>query len=210
MNIRWLGHASFLLIIGNKKLITDPFDEQSGYAVFKQEVDIATVSHEHWDHNSVHVLAGSPRVIKGTGFFDLGEIKIKGVPSFHDKTRGKERGTNTIYKISAEGIDVVHLGDLGHLLEQEQVNEIGNVDILLLPVGGIFTIDAEEAFKIAKQLDPKIIIPMHFGTPHLSFNLAPVEPFIAKFDRVVKMPYLEVNEENLKDQPEVIVLDYMQ
>ncbi len=209
MKINWMGHASFLINFKDKKLITDPFDENLGYPVFKQEVDIATVSHEHWDHNAIHLLNGNPEVIKETGIFNIKGINIKGIASYHDKVQGKDRGENIIFKISAEDIDLVHLGDLGHMLNHGQVNEIGNVDVLLIPVGGIFTIDAEEAFKVVNQLNPRIIIPMHFKTPHLCFELAPVEAFTARFDSMIKRPYLEVTRENINNLPRVIVLDYL-
>lgn len=210
MKIRWLGHACFHIEAEGKSLVTDPFDEKLGYPLFKQEVDIATVSHEHWDHNAVHVLTGKPRVIRGPGQYEMESIKIKGFASFHDKTQGADRGHNTIFKISAEGLDILHMGDLGHLLLQEEINEIGHVDILLIPVGGTFTIDADEAFDLAKKLKPGIIIPMHFNTPHLSFDLAPVEVFTAKFDKTVKRPYLQVARDSIEGLNGVIVLDYLQ
>lgn len=209
MYIKWLGHASFIIEIAGKKLITDPFDSNLGYPVYDQNVDIVTVSHEHWDHNAADILKGDPIVIREPGVFELGEVTIKGIESFHDKNSGNDRGENTIYKISTENIDLVHLGDLGHLLNQQQIDLIGNTDILLLPVGGTFTIDADEAFAIVKQLHPRVVIPMHFNTPHLSFDLAPVEAFTAKFDKTVKLPFLEITSEDIKNNLEVIVLDYL-
>ncbi len=210
MKIRWLGHACFYIETEGKGLITDPFDEKLGYPPFEQEIDIATVSHEHWDHNAVHVLRGKPRVIRGTGQYETEGIRINGFPSFHDKKQGADRGQNTIFKISAEGLDILHLGDLGHLLLQEEIDLIGHVDILLIPVGGTFTIDADEAFELVEKLQPGIIIPMHFDTPHLSFDLAPVEAFTAKFDKTVKRPYLEVDKGSVQGLHGVIVLDYLQ
>ncbi|MDD2585128.1 MAG: MBL fold metallo-hydrolase [Syntrophomonadaceae bacterium] len=209
MFIKWLGHASFLIEIAGQKLVTDPFDDKLGYPVYKQEVDITTVSHDHWDHNAVGILKGSPAVVKKPGVFNFGVINITGVESFHDKSQGSERGKNIIYKISAEGLDLVHLGDLGHTLTPEQVNDIGNTDILLVPVGGTFTVDAEEAFKVVEQLHPHIVIPMHFNTPHLSFELAPVEAFTSRFPRAVKVPHLEITSSDFKNELEVIVLDYL-
>jgi len=209
MKISWLGHASFLIELKEKKIITDPFDEKLGYPVLEREADIVLISHDHWDHNAAHVVNGNPEVVKGTGNFNVKGINIKGIASYHDKRQGRDRGNNTIYKISAEELDIVHLGDLGHILNNEQIDEIGNVDILLVPVGGVFTVDAEEAREIVKQIEPRITIPMHFKTPHLCFDLAPVEAFTARFDNMVKRPFLEVSRENSQSLPGIIVLDYL-
>ncbi len=208
MKITWLGHASFLIESGGKKLISDPFNEKLGYPVYEEEVDIATVSHEHWDHNATSRLKGNPAVIKSTGEFNIAGFKIIGFPAYHDKSKGKERGNNTVYKICAEGINLLHMGDLGHLLSSEQYLRLGQVDLLLLPVGGVYTIDADEAYQIVQAINPAIIIPMHFNTPHLCFELAPVEQFTCKFDQVIKQPFLEITADNLPEQAEIIVLDY--
>jgi len=209
MKIKWLGHANFLIQTEDIKIICDPFDESLGYPVPQLKADIVTVSHEHFDHNAVQLVEGQPQVIKDVGEFIINNVEIKGITSYHDKNMGKQRGTNTIYSIHAEGLKLVHLGDLGHILQVGQLREIGTVDILLLPVGGVYTIDASEALQVADQLNPKIVIPMHYDTPHLSLNLAPVESFIQNFDRVIKVPYLEVNTNNIDDQPKVILLDYL-
>jgi len=209
MKIRWLGHASFLIETGKERIITDPFDERAGYAVFTETVDIATVSHEHWDHNAVGILAGKPQVIRGEGEFRLGGITITGFSSFHDQTRGRDRGKNTIYKISAEGMELLHLGDLGHILSPREIEAIGQVDILLLPVGGTYTIDARQALETMQQLNPRITIPMHYQTPHVKISLAPLEAFTGHLERVVKRPFLEITREELPEEPLVVVLDYL-
>lgn len=209
MKISWLGHASFLIESGNMRLITDPFDENLGYPVYEQAVDAATVSHEHWDHNATDKLKGTPRVVRGPGHFELDNYSIEGFPSCHDKSGGSERGKNTIYKISAEGIDLLHLGDLGQILTDRQLAAMGAVDILMVPVGGKFTINAREAYDLVIALKPRVVIPMHYNTPHLSFELAPVEEFSCKFDRVIKKPFLEITETGLNEPTEVIILDYL-
>jgi len=207
--IRWLGHASFLVESLGSKLLTDPFNDRIGYKVYHDEVDIVTISHEHWDHNAVDMLKGSPRVIRETDTFEVPGYTIRGIPSFHDRKQGQERGRNTIYKITAEGIDLVHLGDLGQVLTAQQIKDIGNVDILLVPVGGRYTLDAADAYQVVEQLQPGITIPMHFLTPHVSLReLAPVEAFTVKFPRVVKKPCLEINQDGLEAENRVIVLDY--
>jgi len=209
MKISWLGHASFLVESSGKKLISDPFDENVGYPLFQEEVDIVTVSHEHWDHNATGRLAGNPVLVRGTGEFDIDSFKITGFPSFHDKARGEERGINTMYRIGVEGINLLHLGDLGHLLSPEEHAALGKIDILMIPVGGVYTINADEAYQIVQALNPQIVIPMHFKTPHLCFDLAPVEEFTSKFDSVVKKPFLEITLDKQQEQTGVIVLDYM-
>ena len=209
MNISWRGHASFLIEADGKRIVTDPFNAELGYPISPIDADIVTVSHEHWDHNAVETIEGNPQVIRGNDTVQTAGITIKGIASWHDQHQGRERGTNTIYKISVEGLDLVHLGDLGQLLSAQQVQEIGNVDILLLPVGGKFTIGAEDAYLIVNLLQPKTVIPMHFGTPHLSFALAPVEEFISRFDKVIKKSSLEVQPGNLGTDMRIIVLDYL-
>jgi L-ascorbate metabolism protein UlaG (beta-lactamase superfamily) len=209
MRIWWRGHASFLVEIRGKKLVTDPFNAELGYQIKPVSADFVTVSHEHWDHNAVETVEGNPRIVRGNVTVESEGITIKGIASWHDKSEGRERGNNTIYKISAEGLDLVHLGDLGQVLSLQQIEEIGNVDILLLPVGGNFTIDAGDAFKIVTLLQPRIVIPMHFFTPHLSFTLAPVEEFTSLFDQVIKKPSLEVKSGDLGTDMRIIILDYL-
>ena len=208
MLINWLGHASFLIDSSLGRIITDPFDKQVGYQEYKEPVDIATVSHQHYDHNAVDVLQGSPQVISQPGTFQIGSIKIEGIESFHDSKQGQLRGRNIIYKISLEGLDIVHLGDLGHVLGPSQVDAIGHVDILLVPVGGIYTIDAREAKVVVEQLNPAIVIPMHYKTKHLTIKLDPLEKFTGQFENTVKRPWLKVSAEDLHESAGVVVLNY--
>ena len=209
MKIRWLGHASFIIESEGIKLLTDPFNEKIGYKICDEKVDIVTVSHEHWDHNAVKALTGTPRIIRNTGIFEVLGYKIQGINSYHDNKQGQLRGSNTIYKIMVEGLNILHLGDLGHVLTDSQVKEIGKVDILLVPVGGCYTLDADDAFIVVKQLQPGIVIPMHFRTPHVTVQeLAPVEAFTTQFPMVVKRPYLEINQDEINSESRIIVLDY--
>jgi L-ascorbate metabolism protein UlaG (beta-lactamase superfamily) len=208
MKIHWLGHASFLIECNGRKIITDPFDEKIGYPVYSEAVDIATVSHDHWDHNSVENLKGSPIIIRETGEFKIHDIKISGFKSYHDKNRGKDRGLNNIYKFDLEQITVLHMGDLGHVPDPELNLLWGKIDILMIPVGGVYTINADEAYQTVQLINPQITIPMHFNTPELSFNLGPVETFTSKFDWVVKKPWLEVSSNNISEQGGIVVLDH--
>lgn len=208
MIINWLGHASFLIASPHGRIITDPFDKKLGYEEYRQPVDIATVSHQHWDHNAVQHLQGNPTVVSTAGQFEIGQVRITGLESFHDSTGGRERGHNIIFKLTVDGVEMVHLGDLGHVLEPAQIDAIGPVDILFLPVGGVYTIDAQQARVVVKQLQPAIIIPMHYKTRHLSFELEPLEKFTGQFDKTVKKPRLEVSAANLSRLAGVVVLDY--
>lgn len=208
MKIRWLGHASFYIETENQRVVTDPFNEEVGYPMPGLEADIVTVSHQHWDHNATDTVPGNPHIITG-GVYQTSHILIKGVSSFHDQNSGRERGNNTIFCLQSEGINLVHLGDLGHIPNQSQVKAMGPVDILLIPVGGKFTIDAGEAYTTVQMLNPHIVIPMHYKTPHLSFELAPVEVFTSRFNLAVKKPFLEINRQDLENGTRVIILDYM-
>ncbi|HPF45115.1 MAG TPA: MBL fold metallo-hydrolase [Syntrophomonadaceae bacterium] len=208
MKINWMGHACFFIETEKKKILCDPFSDGTGYPLFKGNADLVTISHDHWDHNAFHLVGGNPLVVRDPGSFSFEDIQIKGIPSFHDKAHGKKRGSNIIYKISVDGINLVHLGDLGHVLTREQVKEIGEHDILFLPVGGTFTVNAEEAYEITVQLKPKIVIPMHFKTPVNSFDIDPAEAYTIKFERIVKKPFLKIDRTELAYPTQVIVLDY--
>lgn len=209
MKIRWRGHASFFIETGGVSIITDPFNKELGYPLSSEKADIITISHEHWDHNASETVEGDPQIIRGSGEFKVKDLLIKGIKSYHDKNEGKDRGSNTIYKICSEGISLLHLGDLGHILSPDQLKEIGYVDLLLLPVGGTFTIDAAEAEQIVESLKPKVVIPMHFNTPHLSFELAPVEDFTSRYEKVIKKAFVEIYKEDLTGEMKIIILDYL-
>ncbi|NLW91823.1 MAG: MBL fold metallo-hydrolase [Syntrophomonadaceae bacterium] len=208
MKITWLGHASFLIESGNHRIVTDPFAERVGYPIYTGKVDIVTVSHDHYDHNAVELLQGQPQVVNKSGNFLVDGVEISGLDTWHDKKQGNERGHNTIFKIMTEGLSILHLGDIGHVLPPELVASLGRVDILMVPVGGKYTVDAGEAYSIAEMINPKIIIPMHFQTPPCTIDLAPVEGFTMKYNRVIKLPYLLLEEGDLNNRSGVIILDY--
>lgn len=208
MKIIWLGHASFLIETGNTRIITDPFDEPTGYRIPNISADLVTVSHNHHDHNSVDWVLGKPQVISSPGRSQFRDIEVLGIHSFHDQKKGRLRGTNTIFVIKAEGLAVCHLGDLGHILDPDQLEAIGKVDVLLAPVGGTYTITAAEAVRIVESVKPRVTIPMHFKTPPCTVDLVPVSDFIQHYDQVAKLPYLELSSQEPEQLPEVVVLDY--
>ena len=184
MQIVWKGHSCFQITVGQNKngqvnIVTDPYDETIGLKLPKLEADILLVSHEHHDHNNIKAVSGNPFLISGPGEYEVKEVFIQGIPSFHDQTEGKERGINTIYTIEAEDIRVCHLGDFGQKeLTSEQVEKIGSVDILMIPVGGVYTISAKEAIKVMSQVEPGIIIPMHYSFPKLKLKLEGVDKLL--------------------------------
>ena len=181
MKVKCLGHACFFITSKEGiRIITDPYAVGGGinYSPIKETADIVVVSHEHGDHNNVSAVLGSPEVVKGSGVKIAKGIQFKGIGTYHDTNKGKQRGFNTVFCFTVDGIKLCHLGDLGHLLTQEQVTEIGDVDMLFIPVGGFFTIDAADASRVCDQLAPKVIIPMHFKTPKCTYPIASAEDFL--------------------------------
>ncbi len=212
MKIKWLGHASFLITSdAGTRIVTDPYPVGEGlsYGAINEDADIVTVSHDHFDHVNVAAVGGSPRVVNETAPVDIGGVKFSGVASFHDTSQGKERGSNIIYSMDIDGVRVCHLGDLGHPLGGRQVKDIGRVDVLLIPVGGFFTIDAKVASEVAGKLSPKVIIPMHFSNEKCQFPIAGVEDFLAGKDSVIRpgVSEAEFKTGELPGTTEVVVLD---
>ncbi|HSX57760.1 MAG TPA: MBL fold metallo-hydrolase [Candidatus Saccharimonadales bacterium] len=209
MEISYLGHASFKLKGKNATVVVDPFDPKIGLKFPKVEADIVASTHSHFDHNAISSVGGSPYVIEGPGEYEVKGIEIVGVASWHDNKEGAERGKNTIYNFKIDKINIAHLGDLGQTtLTEPQVEEIGNVDVLLLPVGGFFTIDASEANKIASQLEPKIIIPMHFKGDSTVSELADVDKFLKEIgkENIEAVPKLVVTPDKLPEETQVVLL----
>lgn len=212
MRIKWWGHAAFLITDDNGiKIITDPYGEDFPYQSITDEADIVTISHNHYDHNAEQAVAGNPEVIKDTGEFKVKGIKITGVESNHDDAGGEKRGDNIIYRYDLDGIKVAHLGDLGHIPSDSQFEVLHDVNVLFVPVGGNYTINADEARKVCEQIEPEIIIPMHYKTPVLEFPIKGVEDFIARFDdeEISRPGKAEVEVRNLPDKRQVIVLNYV-
>ena len=181
MKIKWLGHASFMITSDSgMKLITDPYTTGGdfGYGEINESADIVTVSHDHFDHNNIAAVRGNPEVVKGAVTVEIKGIAINGIPSYHDEAGGKKRGQNTIFCFGVDGIRVCHLGDLGHLLSDKQVSEIGTTDILIVPVGGYYTIDGKVATQVCDQLRPRVIIPMHWNNKWGFSAIAGVDEFL--------------------------------
>ncbi len=179
MRIRYLGHSSFVVTSDTgTKIVTDPYKTGGNlsYGDISESADVVTASHDHFDHNNVGAVRGNPEVVRGAA--KVKGIEFKGIPSYHDEAGGKQRGSNTIFCFDVDGIRVCHLGDLGHRLSDQQVTEIGQADILFVPVGGYYTIDAKVATEVCNQIKPRVIIPMHFRTDRGLQVLAGVEDFL--------------------------------
>lgn len=164
MDITYLGHSCFKIKGKQATVVTDPYDSYIGFKMPKVEADIVTVSHEHKDHSFIEGVGGEPFVISEPGEYEIKEVEIWGIPTFHDKEDGAKQGKNTVYYLKMDGVSLAHLGDLGQKLTPEQVEELGEVDILFVPVGGFYTIDSVVAHEVINQLEPRIVIPMHFRT----------------------------------------------
>ena len=210
MEINWLGHSCFRLKGSQTTVITDPYSPDLGYSLGKQTADIVTLSHQHPGHSYVGGVGGDPRIVAGPGEYEIGDVLIIGLTTFHDEDKGEKRGKNTIYLMEVDEISICHLGDLGHVLTAEQVEEIGNVDVLLLPVGGVSTINATMAAEVVRQLEPKAVIPMHYQTPALSWELEPVENFLKEMGvkEINSQPKLSFAKSSLPISTQVFLLDY--
>lgn len=215
MEIQFLGHSCFRIKGREMILLTDPFEPSStGLKFPKTFADIITVSHSHPDHNFFEGVKGTKRrpqpfVITGPGEYEIGGVGILGISSFHDEVGGKKRGKNTIYIINMDEIKLVHLGDLGHQLAEEQIEEINGVDVLFVPVGGKYTLDSQGAIEVVGKIEPRIVIPMHYKLPGLAFDLAPVEEFLklAGGEEIKPLPKLLITKEKLPEEKEVVVLN---
>lgn len=210
MEITWLGHSSFIIRDSKgRTLLTDPFDESVGYRVYHGDADVITVSHHHFDHDYTEAVGGNPEIISKVGMFYAHDIPIKGIHSFHDKDNGLKRGENTIYVFEMDGFRLCHLGDIGHMLSEKQLKEIGAVDVLFIPVGGNFTIDGKEASKVAESIGSHIIIPMHYKTPAVSLPIEGIEIFLKNMKNCENVGSSTIKiEEKLTSENLVKILDY--
>lgn len=182
MHISYLGHSCFKLQdktgTGAITLITDPFGKEVGFDVPHFEADIVTVSHGHSDHNNIGAIRGKPYILDMAGEYDIKGVAIIGIDSFHDEKQGGERGKNIIYRIIIDDVNIVHLGDLGHILDAKQLEKLQGTDILLVPVGGKYTLNAEKAAEVVAQIEPRIVIPMHYKIGPSKMDIDGVEKFI--------------------------------
>ena len=210
MEITWLGHSCFRIKGKEAILVTDPYSESLGYPPSKLQANIVTLTHQHPGHSYVAGVEGNPKVLKGPGEYEIAEVFIRGIKTFHDSIQGGKQGKNTIYIMEMDRVNLCHLGDLGHMPSPQQIEEIGSIDVLLVPVGGVSTIDARVAAEIVRLLNPKIVIPMHYRTEVVTW-LEPVDRFLKEIGlrEIIPQPKISITRSNLPSQTQVVVLDRM-
>jgi L-ascorbate metabolism protein UlaG (beta-lactamase superfamily) len=210
LEVTWLGHACFRLRGKTTTIVTDPYEDSTGLKMARTTADIVTVSHDHYDHNNVSAVGGDPKVVTGPGEYEIGGIFITGIQTWHDGENGAKRGRNTAYLIDIDDLTVCHLGDIGHILSPQQVEAMSNVDVLMIPVGGIYTINSTQAAEVIALIEPKIVIPMHFKTESLKMEIEPLERFARAMGlkETTAVPKLNVTKSSIPDAMQVVVLDY--
>ena len=209
MKIKYFAHACFGLSFANGPvLVTDPYDESVTYPPCNAECDAALVSHDHFDHNHVQSLSGEFAVVKEPGTYEIGSAKITATPCFHDPEQGALRGRNLIFRVECEGLSIAHLGDLGHMPNEEQLAAISGLDVLMLPIGGTYTITTPQAEEIIRTVKPKVAIAMHFKTDDYEINISTPDEFIADMNAVRMPRELEITAETIGKLPPVIIMDH--
>lgn len=213
MEISYLGHSSFKIKGKNATVITDPYSVKMTNLKFpKTEADIVTVSHAHEDHSQTDLVEGNPYIVNNPGEYEIKGVTIIGTSSFHDNVSGAEKGKNTIFVIEIDKIRICHLGDLGHKLNEEVLEKLDGVDILMIPVGGVATIGPSEAVEVVNQIEPKMIIPMHYQeeglNPEIFGKLAPLGDFLKEMGESPEtLPKLQVTADLMPEEKKVVVLE---
>lgn len=212
MEITWYGQSCFRLRDRLATVITDPYDKGIGYTLPRVRADIVTVSHDHPDHNYVKGVKGQPKIIVAPGEYEIRGVFITGIPTFHDRKKGASRGRNTVFLFDFEGLTVCHLGDLGHVPTQSQVEALSDIDVLLIPVGSVSTINAAQAAEVVSLLEPRLVIPMHYKTKALEVKLDSVSKFLKEMglSKLATQESLKVTKSSLPDETQVMLLDYKQ
>ncbi|MFH1084302.1 MAG: MBL fold metallo-hydrolase [Chloroflexota bacterium] len=209
MEITWYGHACFRIGERGRYAVADPYGPEAGPELPRLSATLVTVSHAHANHNYVRALRGSPYVIAGPGEYEVGGVFVIGIGTFHDGKQGQEHGKNTAYLIEIDDIVVCHLGDLGHAPTQEQLEQLNNVDILLVPVGGSAALNGAQAAEVVNLIEPSIVIPMHYHTPGMRAGLEGPERFLAEMavEAPAPLEMLKVAKGQLPETTRVVLLD---
>ena len=211
MKIQWIGHSCFRLTESTGTVIvTDPFGEEIGYDVPRLTADAVTSSHDHDDHNNFAMIEGNPTIFDRHGVFDFRGVKITGIESMHDECEGKKRGGNIIYKFRMDGLDICHLGDIGHEVTPKLLDLLLPVNVLMVPIGGVYTIDAEQAKEYVDALMPDIVLPMHYKTKSLNLDIERRDNFVRLFEEedVVESDSdtLELDRDDMDNESTKVVL----
>jgi L-ascorbate metabolism protein UlaG (beta-lactamase superfamily) len=210
MEITWYGHACFRLGDRGVVIVTDPFSDEMGYTRPRIRADVVTISHDHPGHNNRIGFRGGPKFFDGPGEYEVKGVFITGIATYHDGRSGAVRGSNTVFLFDFDGITVCHLGDLGHVPAQAQVEALSDVDVLLIPVGGLHTIDASKASEVISLIEPRVVIPMHYKTPKEKARLHTVNRFLKEMGLAPTPPQseLRITKSSLPDETQVILLEY--
>ena len=211
MEIIYLGHSAFLFKHKQVRVVTDPVGQAAGFKQIKTEADVVTISHDHFDHNDLSLIEGEPMIINGPGEYEVKGVYITGIQSFHDNKQGKERGRNTLYTFDIDDLRICHLGDLGDKLTDKNLENLDGVDVLLVPVGGGFSLSPSLAMEVIKQVGPSVVIPMHFKTTEHNDKFAK----LSGVEEFIKISNLEPRREkklslkkiDLAEETELVVLD---
>jgi len=209
MEITWYGQSCFRLRSRGLSVVTDPYSPSTGLKLPRLTSTVVTVSHEHEDHNNVDAVRGSPFVIRGPGEYEVEGIFCIGVATWHDDKGGRELGRNTAYLIEFEDLTICHLGDLGHVLSQEQVEQLGDIDVLFVPVGGRSTLTGTRAAEVVGLLEPKIVIPMHYKVPGLKAQIETANRFLREMavESPERLETLTVTASNLPEETRLVLLE---
>lgn len=213
MDITWLGHSCFRIKGKEAVVITDPCHPSLGYSLGKLQANIVTLSHFHPGHCYTETITSEFKLIKGPGEYELGGTFITGIATWHDVDQGKKLGKNTVYLLEMDEMTLCHLGDIGHLPASELIEDIGDIEVLFLPVGGVSTIGGSTAAEIVRRLTPKVVIPMHYKTTALARELEPVDKFLKELGikERLSQPKLSISRSTLSSaatSSQVVILDY--
>jgi L-ascorbate metabolism protein UlaG (beta-lactamase superfamily) len=213
MELSWLGHSCFRLRGKEATLITDPPAPATGYSLARLSADIVTVSHQHPGHNYIKGVGGEPRVVDGPGEYEIKGLLISGIRTYHDREGGKVHGRNTAYLITMDDVHICHLGDLGAPLDDQAQEALSGADVLLVPVGGGNALSAEGAAEVVAQLEPRLVVPMHYATPAYKPTDKPLDP-VEKFLREMgveaadPLPKVTITPASLPAETQVVLLNY--
>lgn len=211
LDITWYGQAMFSFSSPGLTMVVDPTPPETGYAFDPFPADVVLITHQHFDHGYVQGVTGNPKVISASGTFDLGDVKVQGFDTFHDAKQGSERGPNIVYVWEQAGLKLGHFGDLGDTPSPGVLKRLLKLDVAMMPVGGVFTIDGEQAVRLIRDIEPGIVLPMHYGTSECAIPLDPVDEFTRRFKgkvRVVEERPVEVTAASVPPATEVWVLPY--
>jgi len=209
VDLTWMGHGCFRLRGRGAAVVTDPYPPSLGPKLPRLEADLVTISHAHPNHSHAQAVVKEPYVVDGPGEYEVAGVTVAGLPTFHDARQGEVHGRNTVYVIELDDVRVCHLGDLGHALAADMLEAIGNIDVLLVPVGGGNTLEAAGAAEVVRQVEPRVVIPMHYALPGLKTELAPVERFLKEMGvpEAEPQPRLTVQPSSTESETRVVVLE---